>query len=476
MVDAFFFFHILEEVNKPGDFFIDYDTFILYFIPFKKMKSKTEVILSLLNKTMLSGQNQENITLEGITLDSTAHHGLSITNSKNILIKNCLIKNIGMNGIIATSCTNVRIENCIFHNIFETGLGLGGGNRMKLESGNNYVFNSTFYWFGNWTRSYKPAIETSGVGTTIDHCLIYNAPHAGILFGGNYHVIKNNEIHHVILESSDAGVMYAGRDYTTRGNIFDHNYVHHCANFDSHSKKRNIMGIYNDDCLSGNIMINNFFYLVEKAIMLGGGRDFLVNNNVFVNCTPAINIDSRCATNNDMWINMVNGTLRTNFNKVWNNENTRSIYLKAYPELQVISDYYKKYDIPKIPFSGNLTYNLFFNTKNVSIDATSKANGTILNIGNYFLVNESDFVDFKHNDFTISKRAKVPGYKFVDMKTIGLLLPEEKTNVLSNGAIAGIVITLIIVFSALIAIVIFNDEIKTILQKQNISIIFKSIK
>jgi 2,3,4,5-tetrahydropyridine-2-carboxylate N-succinyltransferase len=38
------------------------------------------------------------------------------------------------------------------------------------------------------------------------------------------------------------------------------------------------MGIYNDDCVSGTVMTDNFFFEVNRAAFLGGGRDFIVKN------------------------------------------------------------------------------------------------------------------------------------------------------------------------------------------------------
>ena len=44
--DSILFFNILEEIRYPGAFYIDNETKILYFIPFDKINSKTEIFLS----------------------------------------------------------------------------------------------------------------------------------------------------------------------------------------------------------------------------------------------------------------------------------------------------------------------------------------------------------------------------------------------------------------------------------------------
>ena len=54
------------------------------------------------------------------------------------------------------------------------------------------------------------------------------------------------------------------------------------------------MGIYLDDCNSGNIVHGNIIAdLVGWGILIGGGRDNTVTNNIIVRCGEAIAIDSR---------------------------------------------------------------------------------------------------------------------------------------------------------------------------------------
>ena len=53
-------------------------------------------------------------------------------------------------------------------------------------------------------------------------------------------------------------------------------------------------GVYLDDCSSGVTVLGNLFYRVPLCgVMIGGGRDNIVDNNVFVDCVPALHIDAR---------------------------------------------------------------------------------------------------------------------------------------------------------------------------------------
>ncbi len=136
---------------------------------------------------------------------------------------------------------------------------------------------------------YSPAVSLSGVGNRAAHNLIHDAPHQAISFGGNDHAIELNEIHHVCQESNDAGAIYSGRDWTMRGTVIRHNFMHHISGF----RDRGCVGVYLDDMFCGTTIYGNVFYKVTRAALIGGGRDCRVENNVFVDCNPALHIDAR---------------------------------------------------------------------------------------------------------------------------------------------------------------------------------------
>jgi hypothetical protein len=115
-------------------------------------------------------------------------------------------------------------------------------------------------------------------------------------------LIEFNEIHHVCTESNDAGAIYTGRNWTMRGTIIRHNYLHHITGF----RDRGCVGVYLDDMFCGTEISGNLFYKVTRAAFIGGGRDCIVKNNLFVDCNPSLHIDARALGwahgHADMWI------------------------------------------------------------------------------------------------------------------------------------------------------------------------------
>ena len=119
---------------------------------------------------------------------------------------------------------------------------------------------------------------------------LWDAPHAAVLYGGNEHLFESNDVHHVLMETGDAGAFYTGRDWTTMGNVLRGNFVHELG---AQGKDANTMGFYFDDCDCGDEVYGNVFWNVARGIMIGGGRDHPVRGNVFANCAIGLSIDTR---------------------------------------------------------------------------------------------------------------------------------------------------------------------------------------
>jgi len=74
-----------------------------------------------------------------------------------------------------------------------------------------------------------------------------------------------------------------------RGNRVRFNYLHHLFGFAGEGCN----GIYLDDMFSGTGIHGNVLWRVAQGFLLGGGRDILATNNVFIDCPQAISLDAR---------------------------------------------------------------------------------------------------------------------------------------------------------------------------------------
>ena len=74
-----------------------------------------------------------------------------------------------------------------------------------------------------------------------------------------------------------------------RGHKIRYNYLHNIHGF----QNKGCLGVYLDDCFSSADISSNIFYDVATPILIGGGRDNVMTNNMFIKCGRAFSLDAR---------------------------------------------------------------------------------------------------------------------------------------------------------------------------------------
>ncbi|MBI2433046.1 MAG: right-handed parallel beta-helix repeat-containing protein, partial [Candidatus Hydrogenedentes bacterium] len=218
------------------------------------------------------------------------------------------------------------VDGCLLYNLGYGGIGLSGGDRKTLTAAGQFATNNEIHDFSRAVRTYTPAVSVGGVGNIVAHNLIYNSPHMAIGLGGNDHRIEYNEIHHVCLETHDAGAFYMGRDWTQRGNIVRYNFMHEMGHGD-------VQAVYLDDWTSGTLVYGNILQGARRGVLNGGGRDNIVENNIFIDCGAAVHIDER----GKGWAKgYFDGTTTTLFDRLKDVNGTEPPYGERYPQLAML--------------------------------------------------------------------------------------------------------------------------------------------
>ena len=283
----FYALNLLSELDNPGEWYLDRQRGILYFWPPDDIDAGRAVVSVL--PTLVSMEGASWITFRNFHLEATRSTAVTIDEGDGDQIAGCTIRNTGSWAVRIAGGTRHGVSGCDILQTGEGGIFLSGGDRTTLTPANHYADNNHIHQFGRIYRTYRPAVGVSGVGNRIAHNLIHDGPHNAIQLSGNDHTIEFNEIYDVCYETGDVGAFYMGRDWTARGTIIHHNFFHHIRGPGLHGA----MAVYLDDAASGIQIYGNVFYRAGRAAFIGGGRDNLVDNNIFIECEPSVHVDAR---------------------------------------------------------------------------------------------------------------------------------------------------------------------------------------
>ncbi len=430
----FYVFNLLEELDQPGEWYLDRSSGILYLYPPEQLES-TSIQLSVLDEPLMVLDNASHVKIENLTLEVSRGHGVHIKGGQNNLVAGCTLRRLGQKAVVIGEvienddelAVNPGKEHGVLScDIYDTGKGgiqIGGGNRKTLEAAGHYAVNNHIHDYSRIRKTYTEAIQIYGVGIRAEHNLIHDAPHAAILFRGNEHTIQKNEIHNVCQEADDAGAIYTGRDWTYRGNVLNHNYIHHVGGIDGNI---GVFGIYLDDAMSSVEAQGNVFYKVWRAFHIGGGRDHQIVNNVIIEGKESINYDDR-AYRRDPWfagsMDEEHGTL---FVRLRNIPYQQEPWASRYPQLVDILD-----GDPGIPTGSLIKNNVIYQTEPMNLAHIVRQESQV---GENLVIDEEMpqlFVDSEAQNFTIASDAPVyeslPGFEDIPFNEIGLYSDAYRT-------------------------------------------------
>jgi len=306
------------------------------------------------------------------------------------------------------------VDSCSISEVGDSGIQLRGGDRLTLEPCANFATNNHIWRFSRWSRTYSPGVNLDGVGMRLAHNHIHDAPHSAVIYWGNEHLIEYNDIHHVCLETGDAGAIYTGRDYTTRGNVIQYNFVHEIGG--EGPVLIGTMGMYFDDCVSGQTLFGNIFRRAPRAAFVGGGRDIVIENNIFIDCFPAVEVDGRGLSPAAVWQNMVHQTMKERLDAVNHHQPPYSL---RYPELKELDIYYEKGGgIP--PGNIRIHRNIFVGGEWLHVHWFAEEQH--LSLGQNLVGQDPGFADFEQGDYHLQPNspAWTIGFEQLPLKQIGI--------------------------------------------------------
>lgn len=281
-----YFFNLLCELDAPGEWYLDRSAEKLYLWPPSPIQPGS-VALTMAT-SLLTTKGASHLRFEGLTFEDSRGTAVAISGGEDVRFAHCVFRAI--DGWAArVSATGSGFTAC---QVADTGFGgfdLAGGDRHSLASGGQFVLGCEVRSWGRISPDAGPGIQIVGVGGRIANNQVVDGPSQAILFRGNDHLVELNEVARVAGEMGDVGAIYTGHDWTAQGNVVRYNYLHDIRS----TQGLGACGLYIDDQGSGVEVRGNIFVRVDRAVLVGGGRDNAVLGNLFVDCAPAFHLDAR---------------------------------------------------------------------------------------------------------------------------------------------------------------------------------------
>ena len=325
----YFALNLLEELDQPGEYFIDRESGHLFFWPPAKLQH-ARLVLSNLIAPLISLSNASHLTLRGLTVETTAGNGIEIKGGEHDTLLECRVRNIGLDGIVVQGGQSHRVIGCEIFDTGTAGLRMGGGDRKTLTPSGHEAVDNHIYNVSRRQRTHAFQVHLDGVGIRLAHNLLHDSPHQAIGLAGNDHLIEFNEIHHTGMETDDCGSFYMGRNPSERGSVLRYNFWHHIGSTRTHGS----CAVYFDDGAGGQLVIGNVFYRAAGgsfgAVFSHGGHDNTVRNCIFIDCPLAL---GSAPWNNKSWKEWLDEPL-------WQEKLLKDVnitlppYLDRYPDLK----------------------------------------------------------------------------------------------------------------------------------------------
>ncbi|MFA7173547.1 MAG: right-handed parallel beta-helix repeat-containing protein [Kiritimatiellia bacterium] len=286
--DRYYVRNFFEELDAPGEWYLDKDTWTLYFWPPAEQEN-IAVEASAIKDLIQVGPGAAWLTLQGFEITCSDGVGVIVRDSTNCLVAANQIRGIG--GYAA-----VRIQggaNCavIGNDIWDTchqGVVMDGGSAETLEPGGHVVENNYIHHIGA-LNGHAAGVMMRGIGLRVAHNLIHDTTRSGIYGGGNDCIVEYNHIRHTNLATEDTAGYYNGGNWHIRGQIIRYNFIHDTLGYGR--KRDGTWGwphasccIYLDDDHSGTTVYGNILARsVTGGVFVHGGRDNHIENNILVN-------------------------------------------------------------------------------------------------------------------------------------------------------------------------------------------------
>lgn len=405
--------NLLEEIDAPGEYFIDRAGGRLYLYPPDDMTPASTVTVSILTEPLLSLTGVSHVAFENLTLTTGRSRAAILMGGESVRLEGLDILNFTGGGLQIVGGRNHAVRACRIRHVGATGIRMSGGNWATLTPSGHVVEDCEIHHCGYYDKVYQPALSFAprSVGYRIVRNRIHHLPHAAILVRGNDHLIESNEFHDVGLEFNDMGAIYAnlGSYPAERGTVIRRNRFHSIGRAMPH-----VVAVYMDNQTMGWTIEENIFWNIGNiAINMNSGAHHTIRKNLFVDVPIPIRQTYNAFGAND---------LSEEWKLYFKQHDLRTMpHAKRYPELLKFFDENRRH-----PDTIIVESNLIFNPT-VPLKAKSGVEHPEPRLlrakNNRITASDPGFADWKRGDFRfkpdIDPDGLPPGFRPVPVERIG---------------------------------------------------------
>ena len=300
----FFIRNALEELDAPGEWYYDQQSGTVYFWPpDDQLRREGAVLPRVADLVVCRGdfdrkQFVRHVVLDHLSLECCHQDGIVLEAAQHCQITGCMLSNIGRTAILlgeGSSACRVAGNDIAFPG--GQAIATAPGVNTPKATADHLITNNYAHHCGEtWVCGvgWGSGIYIAGRHHTVSHNLVHDVPYSIINFTGWEHVIEYNHCHHGVLECFDGAGIYGWIDPTGGAgkNLVRFNRIHDIVGYgipwipspkipaDIHSPCF-AWGIYLDDELSDTVVCGNLVYRAPGGILLHGGWNIRVENNIF---------------------------------------------------------------------------------------------------------------------------------------------------------------------------------------------------
>jgi hypothetical protein len=306
-----------EELDAPGEWYLDREAGRLYFWPPAPLEGKR--VLAPVLQTLLEMENCAHVTFQGFTFECCEDRAIVLQNCTSCRIVACTVRHTGGpwwgGAVTVEGGRDNGIVGCDLYDVGSHGIRLAGGDLVSLTPAGHYADNNYLHHVGQVAR-YSSAIRFEGVGHRATHNLIHDVPGPGVVVAGAGHRLEFNHLRHTCLEAEDTGaISCTAIDWLSgHGVVIRYNFVHDTLGYgyDPQAGKWRspyfTWALYPDWAASGMQIVGNILVRAPRGcLFLHSGRDNVVENNVFVDGGESQILCQGWTTSTGFWSSMVDG-------------------------------------------------------------------------------------------------------------------------------------------------------------------------